>query len=158
MIGLEARYEPVRHFSISAFGLLPTAAENVSAPEGSAGLRTRIVGGLLRATLVDVGDVFRITAGAGGGAAVVSMSGQASTARFDARSATAATGIGLATVGMSVRVLPFLALRADALGGLAAYRPVMRFDGRDVATWGPSTLAFTGGFELDALGFGGGRE
>jgi hypothetical protein len=30
----------------------------------------------------------------------------------------------------------------------------MRVDGRDVATWGPRTLAFTGGLEIDALGFG----
>jgi hypothetical protein len=59
---------------------------------------------------------------------------------------------------MDARVLPWLALRADAIAGLAAYRPVMRFDGRDVATWGPTLVAFTGGFEIDALDFGGSKQ
>lgn len=158
VFAVEARYEPMRYFSIAAFGILPVAGQQIAAPEGSAELRARIVGGMLRATVVDVGDVFRLTVGGGGGAAIVSMSGHASTARFDARTASAATGVGLATVGMSAKILPWLALRVDALGGLAAYRPVMRFDGRDVATWGPSTMAFTGGLEIDALGFGGGRQ
>jgi hypothetical protein len=155
---IEARYEPIRYVGISVFGLLPVAAQGVAGPEGTAELRARVVGAMLQATVLDVANVLRLTTGAGGGAAVVSMSGRTNDPRLDGRSTSAATGIGVATVGLSVRLLPWLSMRGEALGGLAAYRPVMRFDGRDVAAWGPTTVAFTGGFEIDALGFGGGKR
>jgi hypothetical protein len=152
---VEARFEPMRYIGLSVFGLLPVASQGVQAAEGTAELRARIVGAMIHATVFDVANVFRLTAGAGGGAAIVSMNGRTSDPRLAARSTTAATGIGVATLGITARLLPWLSLRGEALGGLAAYRPVMRFDGRDVAAWGPTTLAFTGGFEIDALGFGG---
>jgi len=155
---IEARYEPMRYVGISVFGLLPIAAQGVGASEGSAELRARLVGAMLHATVLDVASVLRVTTGAGGGAAVVSMNGRTNDARLDGRTTTAATGIGIATVGLSARLLPWLSIRGEALGSLAAYRPVMRFDGRDVAAWGPATVAFTGGFEIDALGFGGGKR
>lgn len=155
---VEARFEPMRYFSISAFGLLPVAAQKVAAAEGSAALSATVVGAMLRATAIDVGDVFRVSAGAGGGVALVSMSGQASSPRYDGQATSATTGVGVATIGMDARVLPWLALRADALAGLAAYRPVVRFDGRDVASWGPTFVAFTGGFEIDAFDFGGSKK
>jgi hypothetical protein len=154
IVKAEARFEPIRHFGISVFGVVPVSAQSVAAPEGSAELQARMIGGMLHATWLSAGDVFRASAGAGGGAAIVSMTGRASSAGLAGRSTSATTGVGLATIGISARVLPWLALRADATGGLSAYKPVMRFDGRDVATWGPRTLAFTGGFEIDALGFG----
>jgi len=154
VIRAEARFEPIRHFGVSVFGLLPVMAQSVAAPEGSAELQARIVAGMLQATWLNVGDVLRVSTGAGGGAAIVSMSGRATSAGLDGRSTSATTGVGVLAMGISARVLPWLALRADATGGLSAYKPVMRIDGRDVATWGPRTLAFTGGFEIDALGFG----
>jgi hypothetical protein len=154
VIRAEARFEPIRYVGVSVFGLLPVTAQSVAAPEGSAELKARIVAGMLQATWLNVGDVLRVSTGAGGGAAIVSMSGRATSAGLDGRSTSATTGVGILAMGVSARVLPWLALRADATGGLSAYKPVMRVDGRDVATWGPRTLAFTGGLEIDALGFG----
>lgn len=151
---VEARFEPFRRFGLSVFGLLPVSAQNLAAPEGSAELEARIVGGMLHATWLDVGNVLRASAAAGGGAAIVSMRGRTSAIGLDGRSTSATTGMGLAALGLSARVLPWLALRADGTFGLSAYKPVMRIDGRDVATWGPRTLALTGGFEINALGFG----
>jgi hypothetical protein len=155
VIHVEARFEPKRYISVAAFGLIPVASQNVAAPEGTAAISATVVGATLRATALDVENVFRVTAGAGGGAAIVSMSGQASSPRYDGQGTAATTGLGVATIGMDARVLPWLALRADALAGLAAYRPVMRIDGRDVASWGPTLVAFTGGLEIDAFDFGG---
>ena len=151
---IEARFEPFHRFGLSVFGLLPVSAQNVAAPEGNAELEARIVGGMLYATWLDVGNVLRASAAAGGGAAIVSMSGRTSAIGLDGRSTSATTGMGLAAMGLSARVLPWLALRADGTFGLSAYKPVMRIDGREVATWGPRMLALTGGFEINALGFG----
>ncbi|HVW28462.1 MAG TPA: hypothetical protein VHC69_24025 [Polyangiaceae bacterium] len=158
VVHVEARFEPMRYFSISAFGVLPVASQNVAAPEGTAAISADVFGAMLRATALDVADVFRVTAGAGGGVALVSMSGQASSSRYDGQGASATTGVGVATIGMDARVLPWLALRADALAGLAAYRPVMLIDGRDAASWGPTFVAFTGGVEIEAFDFGGSRK
>jgi hypothetical protein len=155
---VEARFEPMRYFSVSAFGLLPLAPQKVAASEGTATLSATVAGVMLRGTALDVGEVFRVSAGAGGGVALVSMSGQASSPRYDGQATSATTGIGVATIGMDARLLPWLALRADAIAGLAAYRPVVRFDGRDVASWGPTFVAFTGGFEIDAFDFGGSKQ
>jgi hypothetical protein len=110
---------------------------------------------MLHATVLNWGDVVRLSAGAGGGAALVEMQGRATGPGLTGRSASAATGVGTAVIGLSVRLLPWLSLRADATGALAAYRPVMRFDQREVAAWGPDVLAFTGGFEIDTLSFAG---
>jgi hypothetical protein len=151
---VEARFEPFRQFSVSAFAMLPVAAQSVSAPEGNGDLRVRLVGGMLHATVLNWGDVVRLSAGAGGGVALVDMEGRAKGPELTGRSASAATGIGTAVIGLSVRVLPWLSLRADATGALAAYRPVMRFDQREVAAWGPDVLAFTGGIEFDTLAIG----
>jgi hypothetical protein len=146
---LEVRFEPFRHFSLSALTMLPVAAQTVTAPEGSGDLRVRLVAGMLHATVINWGDVVRLSAGAGGGVALVEMHGHAAGPGLAGRSASATTGIGTGAIGLSVRLLPWLSLRADVTGALAAYRPVMRFDHRQVAAWGPDVLAFTGGLELD---------
>lgn len=157
VVHVEARLEPAKYFSVAAFAILPVTPEKIVRTEGSGALDTSLFGALLRGTALDAGGILRVSAGAGGGVAVVSMSGLASSPAYEGRHTSAVTGIGMATVGMNARLAPWIALRADATAGLAAYRPVMRFDGHEVATWGPTVVAFTGGIEVNALGFGGDR-
>ncbi len=151
---LEARFAPWSRWSASALALLPLDAERLDGPEGTAEVHARIFGAMAHPPSLELGKVLELHGGLGAGAALVAMSGHTSSPGLAGRESTAITGVGLAAIGLRARILPWLSVLADATGGLALYRPVVRFEGRDVGRWGPASLAVTGGLEINAIGLG----
>jgi hypothetical protein len=147
----------VDRWSASAFAFLPLEPQTTSGTGGMADVSPRIFGGMVHFVPVELGRAF-LSLGLGGGAGVIAMSGHPTSSNFAGRDGTVLTAMGLAGVGVGVRALPWLSVRADATGGLAAHRPVVEFAGQGMAAWGPTFIAGTLGVELDTsriFGFGG---
>jgi len=134
-LALGFRVEPSERWWVAPLALFPATENVVSGPEGSAGV-------LVEAFIVELGYRFwrpsehwQLEAGPGVGLAVLTFDADA-VAPLEGGSETMRTGLFFAHAGLSATIAPWLCLRPSLAAGTSAPRPVARFAGREVGTWG----------------------
>ena len=133
--------EPSERLWASAFALLPLLENVARGPEGSADILVYGYAAKLGYRFAALGDGWFLEAGPGAGLVVLDVDADA-VAPGVGHKDTLRAGIFFVHAGLSGNVTPWLALRASVAGGTSAPRPVLRFAGRDVATFGHAlTLA-----------------
>jgi hypothetical protein len=131
-------------WELSAVAMLPLTENEVTEAEGEAEVGVHAFLGELEHHAAFSAKWF-LSAAVGGGALVLETRAE-TVSPFVAHDETLVAGIYFVRVGLVRRVAPWLRLRASALGGVSAPRPLIRFDDRDVAAWGRTF----GGVTLDA--------
>lgn len=142
---LSLRVEPLRSWSATAFFQAPLSASGLTGAEGEAQVRATLVG--LRAGAWIYDSTLRVALGGGALVALVDMEGEAREPYLGQQERLASA----APFASSLLWFPLweaLALRVDALVGVAMPRSVVRFNGRDVATWGRPFMSFSAGLEI----------
>jgi hypothetical protein len=152
-IGL--RFEPSARWSASGFARLPLAAQSVSNYRGRAEVNVRLFGAEL-GWVVMRGRALNLELGLGASVVSATVRGSASTAADRGRSETLWGGCGFAGLGAAWRLTSWMRVRAEVLVGASAPRPIVRFDGQTVASWGrPFSM---GTFGVEVTPFSAGRE
>jgi hypothetical protein len=129
--------------------LVPVVPAIVASEEGRARLSAVVIGAGAWATLLDPAHPIAMGVGFGLGAGFLSYYGQPETPRVRGRDGTVPYFLPFARWGMAWRALPPLSLRADAVAGVAAPRPVIRVAGRGSdAIFGQPLLTFALGLEV----------
>jgi hypothetical protein len=148
--GFGVRLQLSQRWSATGSALLPLSAATVTTDRGSAAVNVYLLGATLgvvpwRSNALDVQIAL------GGGAALSAMRGTPSNPTDEGRTQSLWAGVGLAEVSTAWSATPWLRLRLAALGGIAAARPTVRFNGESVASWGRPLAYATLGVEFDAL-------
>jgi hypothetical protein len=136
---------PLSWLSLSLAGAWQPLPDELSAREGEASVR--VAQALLSADYRFGSDALRWGAGPGFALALVDMEGSAG-GDYRARSERLVTSGPFAHGMAALRLVGPLHLRADAELGVALPRIVVRFAGRDVASWGRPFLQCALGLEL----------
>lgn len=150
---LSARVEPGRAWGATLLAQLPLRDGAVAAEEGEA----RIAWTALSAAVdhrLPLAAPWLCSLGLGAALFVLDAAGQAQP-QFSGRRERLTAGAGFALLGVGRELSSWLRLRALALAGAAAPRPVLRFDGREVA--GLGSVFGSLGLQLE-LGWPGARE
>jgi hypothetical protein len=149
---LGARAEPSPRWGLSLDAFVPLAAGEIEDGEGSASARWYAVIAGVDLSLGRRAPWFA-SVGLGAGLLLLDISAQGR-AGFTARDDRSFAGAAQLAASAGWRILDRWRLRASAHTGLSAPRPVLRFDGREVASlgrwYGGVGLSFEGAFELGA--------
>jgi hypothetical protein len=132
---------------VELFGLVPALPLRLTAAEGEADLYMGLLAAGVRLTFAEPGDRWVPFAGGGGAVTFVDLRGDPLPGYVD-RPALVAGGAPYLRGGLSVTVAPLLRVRLDALVGWALPATVVRFDGREMVTWGPFLLNASLGLEV----------
>jgi hypothetical protein len=152
LASLSLRADISSNWGASLTGFVPLAEGEVQQAEGTAEVAWYGVTAGVH-LLLPLGTAWFADGGLGAGVSLFEVDGKPSDG-FVADEAPIYTGCARVELGFAWRPLDWLRLRAHALGGLTVPRPVLRFDGREVASVGrPHAglgLTLEGGFELGA--------
>jgi hypothetical protein len=132
---------------VELFGLVPAVPLHLSAPEGEADLHMGALAAGVRLTFAAPDD--RWVPFLGGGVAVtfVDVRGDPLPG-FVGHPALVAAGAPYLRGGLAVALAQLLRLRLDVLVGWALPSTIVRFDDREVASWGPFLLTASLGLEV----------
>ncbi|WP_437715155.1 hypothetical protein WMF45_01255 [Sorangium sp. So ce448] len=143
-----ARWSLTDRLDGEVFAVVPLAPGTVDSPTGRARISTAVVGAGASVGLLDPRLPISVRAGAGAGAGFLSYHGQAWTGGVRGRDGTAPFALPFVRGDIGWDIHPVLALRAQALSGIAVPRPVIRLPGRSNVPFGRPLLAF--GLVLEA--------
>jgi hypothetical protein len=145
LVGARFRFHTV--LGLDAFVALPITPATVSASEGSADVRPWLFGLDLAAWLFDPRSVWQVSGAAGIGVAHLVIEGDPTPPLLGQReTSTVALPFGRVSVerGFGTR----FRLGLHGFVGVAAPEHVIRFDGREVATWGRPVVLSTFDFAI----------
>jgi hypothetical protein len=131
---LGARFEPDASWGIAAHAFVPLLDGSVRKPEGEADLSASLFTVELAYSL-ELRAGWLAAAGLGAGLLSLAMSGEASRP-YVARDDRLTAGVYYAHASAGRWLASWLRIRAGLLAGFSAPRPVVRFDDREVASWG----------------------
>jgi len=141
-VALGLRAEPGFGLAISGRALIPLTDATVSTAEGEADVDVQLFLGDIALRLLAPSPAFVVEAGAGGGFGLLPVDAEA-VAPYEAANDRLVTGLFYLHAGAGFSVTSWLRLRAVVRAGLNAPRPVVRFDGEEVASWGRAFTAAT---------------
>jgi hypothetical protein len=124
---------------VSLLGLIPALPLEVSAEEGEARVHAGLLAAGVRLTFAEAGDRWLPCVEAGGAAGFADVRSDAEPG-YDARSGWVASGGPFLRAGVAVALVPAVRLRFDLLAAWMLPATRVRFDGREVAAWGPFLL------------------
>ncbi|HEY2516522.1 MAG TPA: hypothetical protein VGI39_36885 [Polyangiaceae bacterium] len=142
---LEVRAEPRPWLAFALFGAGTPLETRVDGPEGGATLRRGIAGGAV--DLVQPWSRAALSLGVGGALVAMDTQGTTPTTGYAARDAQAWAAAPLLRGGASLRLAPFLRVRAEIVAGVTFPRLTLSFAGREAAAWGRPLGLFTLGVE-----------
>jgi hypothetical protein len=145
----ELRLEVQSWLDVAAFGSFSPAAAQVVGAEGTARSRHAILG-----AVADVSARFQgttVSLGAGGVLALLWVNGEAPAPGYASQSASSTTAGPLVRACGSLDVTRSFRLRAELAAGATMPHAVIRFAGREVASWGQPFGLLTLGLELGIL-------
>ena len=149
---LGARLEPSSRWGLGLQAFVPLAAGEIEGGEGSARSRWYALIAGAQLSVLRRAPWFA-SVGLGGGLLMLDVSAEGRTG-FAARDDRLYAGAAQLELSAGWHPLPRLRLRADARTGLSGPRPVLRFDGREVASlgrwYGGLGLVLEGALELGA--------
>ena len=126
---------PSSTWNVSAYALLPATENELSGAEGQAELNASLFLAQFGYSPVDLGSRWLVDFGLGAGLLSLGMRAEA-TAPFTGQEDRLFAGLYFLHAGAAWSATSWFRMRASALGGLSAPRPVVRFDGHEVAAWG----------------------
>jgi hypothetical protein len=153
---LGMRLEPVRRFAAAAHAFLPLTENNLSEPEGSADVNVNLFLGQIDYALLEPARTLALNAGLGAGVVALAMHGEAQQPRTGQEQRTIA-GVYFLHSSLAWSLTPWFRVRGTVLVGVSAPRPVLRFENREVASWGRpfAAAALASEFGLPLSGSGG---
>ena len=128
--------------------VIPIVPATIDSPSGSARISNLVIAAGASMSLLDPQLPIVMRAGAGAGAGFLGYYGQGSTGDVRERDGTAPYALPFVRWDIGWHVHRILTLRAQALAGIAAPRPVLRLAGRSDVPFGRPLLAFS--LQLDA--------
>jgi hypothetical protein len=128
------RFRFSRRFEAEAFGWIPMLPAAVTGPEGSARLFASLVGAGLRLDFADPRARWQPALGAGGLGAFLYMRGNASPG-YESSSDDVQSFGGYASASLAYAPWSTVRVALEAFGGVLAPETVVRFAGRDAATF-----------------------
>jgi hypothetical protein len=134
-------------WGVTGRALLPLTAGRIAAAEGSATVRPYLFTAALDRLIWRRLDGWAASAGAGAGALLLDMRADAAPG-FVGSTDRLAVAVSFVAADLRLGVARWLAVHAALTGGLTMPRPVLRFDGREVATWGRAFATATLGVDL----------
>ncbi|WP_437673589.1 hypothetical protein [Sorangium sp. So ce131] len=137
-----ARWRFTDRLDAEVIAVIPIVPATIDAQIGRARISTAMVGVGASIGLIDPQLPIAMRAGAGAGAGFLNYYGQSWTGDARGRDGTAAYVLPFARWDIGWQVHPILTLRAEALSGIAAPRPVIRLLGRSDVPFGRPLLAF----------------
>jgi hypothetical protein len=146
-IRIGAGWSPHPRLGVEGLVFFPTAPATLSMPEGTIELRALGFGVGPIARLTDPAANLSATATVGLGAMLLLFEGSAPPP-FLSMEGSRWMAIPYAGAGLSYRLNPLFALRADAIAALALPEPVVRAAMREVASMGRPALLFSLGIEV----------
>jgi hypothetical protein len=126
---------PSSTWNVSAYALLPATENELTGAEGQAELNASLFLAQFGYSPVDLGSRWLVDFGLGAGLLSLGMRGEAR-APFTGQEDRLFAGLYFLHAGAAWSATSWFRMRASALGGLSAPRPVVRFDGHEVAAWG----------------------
>jgi hypothetical protein len=129
------RWWPADRIGVGSFVMFPAGTIRVDGPEGEALVSATVIGAGARWALADRSDTWLPELGAGVSIVTTRMDGLGYTPYIGASDRVTVAAPYL-DGGLGIALSPGLRLRVEALGGVATPRPVVRFAGREAATWG----------------------
>jgi hypothetical protein len=145
------RVELAGRWSLGALGLLPLTSQDVSGVEGSARVSTFLLAGVAEVTLFRE-SIADLSAGIGVGATLSAMQGLPEPG-YRAEDTNVAAAVGFTRISLGVRLARRWRLSARALLGSSLPQVSIRFEDREVATWGRPFLVASLGLEVPVLDF-----
>jgi hypothetical protein len=133
-VALGLRLEPTSRWAATLRALLPVAENDLVAREGEASAQISLFLAELGYRLAPNARV-EPELGPGAGLVVLALEAEANAPR-EAHTDDVVASVYFLHAGASFKTTSWLRLRAAVRGGMSAPRPVLRFDEREVATWG----------------------
>jgi hypothetical protein len=146
-IWLGARLNLATRIDLELSGAIPTTATAVSGITGTAGARIGAFGLAANFRFTEPSSTLFASAGVGVGALFVVVSGDATRASNAALGTSAAT-LPYLRVGAGYWIADHVALRGDALLGVALPAPVVDVKGKEIASFGMPTVVFAAALEV----------
>ena len=146
-VWIGARLKLATHLDLELAGALPTTAAAVTGVTGTAGARLGTLGFAAQYRLTEPGAPLFASAGLGLGAFFSVVSGDASRASNAALGSRSAA-LPYLRAGAGYWFANHVALRGDALLGLALPAPVVQVKGKEVASFGTPTILFAAALEV----------
>ncbi|AUX47333.1 uncharacterized protein SOCE26_088520 [Sorangium cellulosum] len=137
-----ARWRFTDRLDGEVIAVIPIVPATIDSRIGRARLSTAVVGAGASIGLLDPRLPVAMRAGAGAGAGFLRYHGQSWTGDARGREGTAPYALPFVRWDIGWQVHPALTLRAEALSGIAAPRPVIRLPGRSDVPFGRPLLAF----------------
>jgi hypothetical protein len=134
-VALGARWAPGRYLELELTGILPVTTPSVDSAEGTMDLRAYVVAGGVGAAIAPASTRVFGSASLGLGAMRLVSHGSA-VPPFRSADSSGWAALPYARIGAGYALSPSLAVRADALLGVALPRAVLRMDGDRVAAFG----------------------
>jgi hypothetical protein len=147
-LALNLTVKPMQRLRLFIFGLAPTAASKVHSDIGSANVREGLVAMGMSAELRPSDRRVLPYIGLIGGALFVSAKGRAN-GPLHGEETNGVAGVAAGQAGTAVRLTRIIFLRADLSVGIAFPKPVIRFDGEAVASFGRPFIS--GSFGIEAV-------
>ena len=144
------RYQPHPRLGITLRGLAPLHARELTRPEGRASAWLGTIEAWLHVGLARPSRRWQPDLGAGVGAVMLGVRGEAMPP-LQSRTDLVAAATLAGGAGLSVRLHPRVRVRGHAFVGVALPRPAVRFAGRDVASWGQPFAGGLLGVEIGVL-------
>lgn len=129
------RLSPSERWRAGGLALLPVSSRTIEAAEGRSTALWGLVGADAQYSLTRKGALSGFAVGTGLTFVIVHMEGEANPP-FEARKDSVVAAAPVLEVAGHYRLSRALRLRADLVTGIAVPRPVVRFAGRTVASWG----------------------
>src|SRR5438445_13531989 len=136
-LALRATFAP--GWSASAQGLVPLTQESFAAPEGSARVRPYLVSLGIDRDAWTRGS-WSAALGAGAGGVILTMEGNP-LAGYAGKGDHLTSGIFFVDALLKADATRWLSIHGTLMAGASAPRPLVRFNGREVAEWGRAFAA-----------------
>jgi hypothetical protein len=144
------RFQAHPRLGITLRGLVPLHARELSRPEGSATAWLGTIEAWLHVGLARPARRWQPDLGAGVGAVLLGVRGDAMPP-LQSRTDLVAAATLAGGAGLSLWLHDRVRVRGDAFVGVALPRPAVRFAGREVAAWGQPFAGGTLGVEIGVL-------
>jgi len=131
----------------SAFAFVPLASNAFAGAEGTGHARVHVFGAGAYWLAWHPAAAVRSELGAGAGAVWLALSAEPN-AGYSARVDHLTSGMAFASASLDLRLSGRLALRTGVLVGSSLPRAVVRFEGREVASWGHVFAAASAAVEV----------
>lgn len=141
------RWRATRAFGLDAWTFLPISSAGIETELGSASVRPYVFGIDAAVWLLPRGESWQLVVAGGIGVAHLVIDGRAQPPLLS-RTETSTVALPFARLSAERRLSARFGLGLDGIVGVSTPKPIIRFDGREVADWGRPVVAGVLVFDL----------